>query len=237
MNRILIGFVLAISPLSALAADIVVRNEKRGFYTAVARVPDAKNTPFSDLAQRTYIRWARNDIARFVRQANILLPEMKSLRGRMNYTLTGTATYRSPRLFSVLLEGSEDFGGAHPLAFYRAFTLGTVNGKPQRLGLKDFFRSGSDFKQQVSDAVLNKLMLQEGAEWVKSGKMKELHAAQLQRFVVVPDGLMFLINHYEAGPYAAGRFKVRLTLEELGPDFRSALIRGREKPAQSRKTP
>lgn len=221
--------------LPVSAAEVVLKRSKAGYYSAEARLPDAKGTPFAALAQRTCVQWAKQDMANFVKVTEEILRDVKGARGRCSYETTGKITYRSPRLLSVLLDNYEYAGGAHPSHAYKTFTFGMVDGKPKQMKLADFFRSASDYKQQVSDAVINKLMLDENAIWVLNGEMKKLNAAQLERFVVEPDGLRFLINEYEAGPYAVGRFEIKLTMQELGTDFKRALILGRTAPMRSKK--
>ena len=54
--------------------------------------------------------------------------------------------------------------------------------------------------------------------------MTRLTPLQLNSFCIDRDGLTFLINPYEAGPYSSGTFQVKLTLSELGPHFKRALI-------------
>jgi hypothetical protein len=71
-----------------------------------------------------------------------------------------------------------------------------------------------------SDAVIAKLKQKESATEVTSGQITKLTPEQRERFVATPEGLMFLFDPYEVGPYVAGRFQIRLTAQELGPNFR-----------------
>jgi hypothetical protein len=79
----------------------------------------------------------------------------------------------------------------------------------------------------VSDAVIAKLKGDRRATFVRSGEVKALTPLQLERFVVVQDGLLFFIDPAEAGPFVAGRFQVKLTIAELGPSFRRTFVYGR----------
>jgi hypothetical protein len=56
---------------------------------------------------------------------------------------------------------------------------------------------------------------------------RRLSVEQLNRFSISPTNLTFLLNHYEAGPYASGRFEVVLSITDLGPNFKRALILAR----------
>jgi hypothetical protein len=135
-------------------------------------------------------------------------------------------TYFAPATtISAYLDWSEySPGAAHPNSFYEGFIFTQVDGSPRQLNLSDFFPKGFAYLELVSNAVIEKLKKQESASDVRNGSVRVLNDEQLNRFVVEPDGLLFLINFYEVGPHSAGRFKVKLILDDLGPKFRSDLI-------------
>jgi hypothetical protein len=141
----------------------------------------------------------------------------------------GNVTFYDPNtMISLLVDWIEYSPGAtHPESFYDGVTFAMINASPTGIGLPSLFQPNSNFREIVSKAVIDKLKQEEGATEVQNGSVKALTAAQLNRFVVVPDGLVFLINEYEVGPYSAGRFKIKLTFDELGPDFRRELFQKR----------
>ncbi len=128
-------------------------------------------------------------------------------------------------MISAYIDWSEySPGAAHPNSLYETFTFALVNSLPKRLKLSDFFPNGFAYRELVSNAVIEKLKKQDGASDVISGSVRALNEDQLNRFVIEPGGLLFLINFYEAGPHSAGRFKIKLTSDDLGPKFRSDMI-------------
>lgn len=116
----------------------------------------------------------------------------------------------------------EFLGGAHGISAYRVFNFGDTRGKARQLMLSDLFKKGSTYRSHVSNLLLAKLKEDDDATKVQAGEVKSFSDAQLNRFQVNSDGLTFLFDHFELAPYSNGRFKVKLTTEELGPDFEMA---------------
>lgn len=212
------------------ASGLEVRDVRPGYYRAVTRIPDLSSGIWRRVVNLVCAPWARRMHADFIRECMANVRDRGKPEHPYEYQARGRIAYQSPRLVSILFDALQYTGGAHPLAFYRTFNLGIVNGKPGLLRLADFFAPGSDFHAQVSDAVINKLMLNEAATDVVNGEVTRLTAEQLERFVVEPDVLRFFFKHYEIGPYAAGRFEVKLTIQELGTDFKRALLLARAVP-------
>ncbi|MCC6446400.1 MAG: DUF3298 and DUF4163 domain-containing protein [Armatimonadetes bacterium] len=231
MKKCLLTVILLAAVWQTAAAGTTYKTLKAaqpGYYRVEIRYPHfADNTPLARLANRTIREWARRQRRRFIEEAR------KSFRlGRpiaaFELTARPEVTLYSPsRLISLYFDTMEYTGGAHPTAPYHVMNFGMAAGKPRRLSLADLFRPGSSYRKAVSDAVIARLRTREGADWVQNGEMKALDTFQLDRFVIGRGGLTFLINEYEAGPYAAGRFEIKLPLRELGPDFRRSLIQGR----------
>ncbi|MCS6776282.1 MAG: DUF3298 and DUF4163 domain-containing protein [Chloroherpetonaceae bacterium] len=218
----------------SVASGLELRDVRPGYYRAVTRIPDLSSGPWRKLVYSVCVPWARRAHADFIRECEASFKTFGKPASPYEHQIQGKVIYRSPRLVSILFDMLQYTGGAHPNAFYRTFNLGMVNGKPALMRLADFFVPGSDFRQQISDAIINKLMLNEAAVDVVNGKVTRLTEEQLERFVVGPEGLRFFFNHYELGPYAAGRFNVRLTVQELGTDFKRALLpEGRAAPGAS----
>ena len=167
-----------------------------------------ETTPLAQYANKWLLSWSR------------------SWHGE-NFEAGYRVTYFDPaNLISVLADWMEHSpGAAHPNSSYEGLVFAEIDGSPRQVWLKNFFRDNSDYRERVTKAVIEKLKNEEGASDVRSGEVKTLTNEQLDRFVVEPDGLVFLIDQYEVGPYSAGRFKIKLTFEELGPDFRMEMIR------------
>ena len=135
--------------------------------------------------------------------------------------ITSFSHYASPSLYSV---GMQDYlyeDGAHGGLLRVTFNFALVNGQPKRLSLADFFTTGSDYRSQVEKILLAKLHKDPRALFI--GTVTALTPAQLNRFVVESDGLRFWFDQYEVAPYSAGPVDVKLTIAELGPDFRRSL--------------
>lgn len=149
----------------------------------------------------------------------------QQLPGPYEYQGEGAVTFARPaRLISAVLDVYKFAGGAYGNAWYFPFNYGVIDGKMRRLVLGDLYRPNSGHERLVSMAVIAKLKTDKGATWVRDGQMTSLSVEQLNRFSITPRGLVFLFNQYEAGPYAAGRFEVTLSVQDLGPGFRRDLL-------------
>lgn len=232
----LLTLALLASAWSALAATETAKTLKTsrpGQYEVETRYPRFRDrTPLIRLANRTIEQWAKKGHAGFIQEAKNAFKALEAggseplapYSHEVDYKLT---YYYAPRLISVRFDSMEYRGGAHPISYYSVLNFGEIDGKAKRLTLGDFFRPGSGYRQMVSDAVIEKLKKKEGTDFVASGEVKSLNTEQLNRFSISRDGLTFLLNHYEAGPYSSGRFEIKLTPSELGPDFKKAIILGR----------
>jgi hypothetical protein len=230
MRTLVLALLLSLGAVAEAATVYrTVKTARPGYYTAVTRYPRfTERTPVTRLANAAIAREARGAQAAFVKAAR----KAQAGTGRPHApyehrTEAKVSYFYAPRLVSVTFDTLEYTGGAHPISPYWVLNFGLIDGRAKQLVLGDLFRSGSDYRGRVTELVLRKLKAKEGATWVIDGSVKSLSTEQLNRFAVRPDGLTFLINQYEAGPYVAGRFEIPLTLAELGPDFRRSLIVGR----------
>jgi hypothetical protein len=216
---------------SAGAATVMktLRDEVPGAYAVDVTYPQFTDaTPLARLASRTIEGYMRADVAEFKKAARETLALPQRPPGPYSYDGGSVVTYAVPtRLLSTVLDVYKFSGGAHGNAWYVPFNFGVVDGRVKRLVLGDLFLRGSSYQRLVSDAVIARLKKTEGALWVQDGTMRSLSVEQLNRFSISPTGLTFLLNHYEAGPYASGRFEVALSITDLGPNFKRALILAR----------
>ena len=216
--------------IAAQAADAQtifrkVETKKPGF-NLTAKVPVfTHKTPVALMTNSAMIAWVKSAQLTFAKESG--KPTKDSIVKEYTWDATPTVSYfYAPRLASVLFNVYSYTGGAHPNSNYQVFNYGMIDGKAKRLKITDLFRKGisaSDIKQQISDLVINKLRLDERASFAP----EKLTEAQLASFVIKRDGITYLFAPYEVGPYAVGSFEIKLSLSELGPDFRRALILAR----------
>lgn len=224
-------FILAVCT-TALPAGQRARTlnaEKEGLYSAATRYPEFEDkTPVARLANKALKNWATARQNRFVRECAKNTAQSGKQTANATYTVDYEVTCAYPeRLLSVRFDTFKETGGAHGEPEYVTFTFGLVGGKARRLKLDNFFAPGSAFKDTVTTAVLGKLRRNPRAILVVNGDVTSLTEDQLNRFSVEADGLTFFFNPYEVGPYSSGRFQVKLTMEELGADFKRALLMAR----------
>lgn len=226
IKQLAVAILLVVLARPADAATVMktLRRERAGLYTAEVKYPQfADSTPLARLVNRTIDAWVRADVADFVKSANTAAGQQ--LPGPYEYEGGGSVTYAQPaRLISALLDVYKFSGGAHGGSWYVPFNFGVVGGRLKRLVLGDLFRPNSGHQRLVSAAVIAKLEANEGALWVRDGQLTYLTVEQFNRFSITPQGLVFLFNEYEAGPYASGRFEVSLSIQELGPAFRREML-------------
>lgn len=168
---------------------------------------------------------AQKDVASTVKEFTGYIKDSGDARGGYEYQVTPTLHFFGPNLISLQNFAFIDTHGAHPNSFISTRNYGIVNGRPKLLNLGDFFRPNSDYRAQTYAKIMGKLRKDESAMWIANGTVKEITTAQLNNFTVAPDGLTWIFNHYEMGPYAVGTVETKLSLKELGPDFRRELLR------------
>ena len=204
----------------------VVKNVSKGKYEVKTSIPTfSKPTPLAKFARQTSMAWALKEHKMFIKEAEKDFPGNKKPSHPYEHDMTYRTSFYSPNLISLYFDQYENRGGPHPNSYYHAMTFGIKNGKPQQLKLKDLFIPNSEYKREVSEAVIAKLRKNPRAIQVQEGEVNELTDEQLERFVVTKSGLTFLINTYEVGPHAVGRFEVKLTFAELGEDFRREWVK------------
>ncbi len=228
--RWLLAAALAVIVCQTAAAATVVKTAaaaKPGIYQVEIKYPQFPDvTPLVRFANQTLANWARGELSRFVRDSRRAQGPGKPQAPYSYNANFKVSNFSAARLVSVFFDTHAYTGGAHGNSAYVVFNFGMVEGKARRLALGDLFRPGAGYPQKISDAVIKKLKQDKRASFVADGEVKSLTPEQLERFVIEPGGLVFLIDPYEAGPYAAGQFQVKLTPDELGPDFRRSLVFG-----------
>ena len=140
------------------------------------------------------------------------------------FGLTPRLAFYGSKLISLQQSTYYYAGGAHPNSDIATRNYGMSGARPKLLALGDFFRPGSNYRAPIAAKILAKLKAQ-GADWVLDGTIKNLETDQLNNFSAGKDGLKWIFSPYEMGPYSAGYIEAKLSLKELGPDFRRELLR------------
>jgi hypothetical protein len=199
--------------------------ERPGFLKAETKLPYfSEASPLSRIANEEVTRFALQRQTKFVEDGLRTLDATGTPNAPYEYRAEGRVAHRSPTLISVEVDLYSFSGGAHGNQELFAFNYGLTDGKARPLTLGDFFERGTNYERLVSDAVLEKLKTDPKATEVAGGRVARLTRAQVNRFVVGPDGLTFVLNPYEVGPYSSGTFRVKMTVGELGPSFKKAML-------------
>jgi len=221
---------VALACQSGSAATVMKRavGVKPGYYDIQLTYPQFSDaTPLVRFANTMLALWVRTELDRFTQEHGRVFAGPAKLRAPYTYTATPKiSSFAATRLISVVFDTSQYMGGAHGNPAYVVFNFGVIDTKATRLALGDLFRPEAPYRRFVSEVVITKLKRDERAVFVRNGQVKGLTPLQLERFVVDSDGLLFLIDPDEVGPYAAGRFQVKLSVAELGPGFRRTFVFG-----------
>lgn len=124
-------------------------------------------------------------------------------------------SFQGKDLISASTQVTTYTGGVHPNTNFLAYNFGLVGGKPARLRLSSLFSKGVDGLAVVSKLVIAKLKKTEGAYWVKDGEVKQMSAEQGDRYAIAKDGLTFIFDPYEMGPYSSGTIRAKVAFSEL----------------------
>jgi len=202
---------------------------KPGYFDVQLIYPNFSDaTPLARFANTMLGLWARTELDRFTQEHARVFAAPDKPRAPYAYAATPKVMYFAPtRFISVVFDTYQFTGGAHGNPVSVVFNFGVIGTKAARLALGDLFQPQTPYRRLVSEAVIKKLKSDDRASFVRNGDVKALTLLQLERFVVAQDGLIFLIDPAEAGPYVAGRFQVKLTVPELGPGFRRTFVYGR----------
>ncbi len=184
-----------------------------------ARTPLSRyaNAQISSRTRVDFAAWVRDTRAQ-IRESPTDLPYDYSVAPAPNALVT-------PRLISLCLDNYAFDGGAHGMTISNPLNFGLVSGRPKLLSLGDFFRPGTRYRALVESRIFAHLRKNPNAVWVQDKSVKTLATEQFNSFTAERDGLRWIFNQYEMGPYAAGPIEVKLPLAELGAGFRRELLR------------
>lgn len=145
---------------------------------------------------------------------------------RRKYTsrTTPTLVYDSPGFISMRRDSSMYRGDMGMDSRTVTRNYGIVDGRPQRLTLGNFYRSGSDYRMDTETKILDKLRQSDTAVNVSNGRIKRLTDAQLNNFVTDGNGMTWVFSPGELGPRNMGYTEVTLDRNELGPDYENNIF-------------
>ena len=226
---LLMGMLLLIGAVMAEAQVTykTITAKKKGVISSAKMPVFRAKTPVAALANQTLTAFVKKGQTAFLKETTA--PPKGSPVPEYSQEYTAKTYYNyAPRLISVEVGTSFYTGGAHPGYAVQCFNFGNIDGKVKRLGLLDLFSKkaeSKDTRQQIKDALLNKLhSLKDIASFVKDGTVTDLTNAQLDNFVILADGLEFIFSPYEVGSWAEGVITVKLSVSELGSEFRKMLL-------------
>ncbi len=217
-----IGLLLTLSPQGGTVTREIVQS-KENFYKATATYLEFTSHPLRTTINPVLAQIAKNRQNLWVNSVKNSLPATPPT-APWEHEIGMEVAYLTPELLSILISRYEYSGGAHPNHGVEAVNFGIVAGKAKRLTIADFFEPGFNYRKHISAKVLAILRRAEGADWVKNGDVKSLDEKMVQRFTVAANGLTWHFNPYDVGPYAAGDFEVKLSVEQLGLKFRKSLL-------------
>ncbi len=212
--------------LCAGATPQTLKSSKQGYYKAVATYPKfSERTKVARETNGLILRWIRKEQQRFVKEARKTQESLGMPTAPYHHAIDYVVRHADTMaLISVQCEVYQYTGGAHGNSAFVVFNVGIVDGKARRVTLADFFGSDTSYSLWISDTLLSRLKQDDRATFIREGTVRTLTKDQLELFVVQEDGLLFLFNRYDVGPYSAGTFSVKLTLAELGENFNRSLI-------------
>jgi hypothetical protein len=188
-----------------------------------SRTPLARfaNARVKFLQRHGYFKWlsqTKKDLQRASGENSVgALPYEYESNPSLNY-------YSPSRLISLQLVSYQFLGGAHGSSSFQNYNFAMVGGKPKELKLADLFVPGTDYRKIVETRVFANLKKNESATWVQDGSVKKLTPEQFNNFSIGRDGITWLFNEYEMGPYANGQIEAKLSASELGPGFKRSLM-------------
>jgi len=187
-------------------------NNKPNEWKASIAFPVFKgDTEVVAFANEALSKRAQSLLADFLRQTKANIAALG--HGGMEAKTDASISLIGRQLITGVMTSYAYVGGAHGMTNFLPYNFAMVAGKPKQLTFGDIFRP--DAAAQVSERVLAKLVGVERAAWVAEGEVTGMTPIQLDRFVITKDGVKFLFDRYELGPYVAGSFTVTLLYSEI----------------------
>lgn len=189
-----------------------------------ATLPNLRSTTPGTAANDAAWKNIRTNAAQVVKIAKEEAKSEFGLRSPYTVQVDTIASYNTPRLASLVTGNYQYTGGAHGNYFFRAYNYGAIEGPLRPLKTRDFFAKGSNWTQDVTFAIFAKIRSNPAASWVQQGEIREFKEQDLQTIGIHADGLTFYFDPYALGSWADGPFKIKLSIEELGPNFKKGWL-------------
>ncbi len=230
---ILLVFLILSQSVSAQFVMQELKCGKPGIYRAETTYPHFRETsPLTRFANSKIVEWVKRDQADHILTAEEAAEirkrdqeQAKKYGGWSNLPWEYNAgcqvtMFRPNNLISILCKVFEYTGGAHPNTTYQAFNFGHLAGHDRTLTLSDFFRQGGRPPEGIRKIIAKKAKNPEGNS---VGKI-EINDTEVDKFVVEPDGLRFVFNQCEIAACYAGELEAKVTIKDLGSDFRRDIL-------------
>lgn len=218
MTRLIL-LILAAAPLAARDLPVTFRLERQsggGYWRAVARVPVF---PAADRLGSYANRAVADLVAAAVEEFRVAVADAtQDGKPPVPYQidLTTTVSLATDQVISLYTTEVTYTGGAHPNSAFRVLNVAMRDGLPVEVKLEDVLTPPDRAERLANELLIGRLKQVERASWVVSGEVTEFEPPTLRRFILTPTAVSWLIQPYEAAPYAAGEFVVKVPLSELG---------------------
>jgi len=211
----------ALIGLSSVAAqrDISVRwrkmhQAKPGIYDVAVSYPQfSGSSPLARAASAAFKTEALRDLGEFRKNAISDAKEFGKLRGEYGIDRSAVLGIVSDTVISGYLVDYDYSGGAHPNTVYVPITYGLVNGKPERLTVRQIALPS------VSPAdVLAKTVIPQVNAIKKKNEGDPIGSIDLKyanRFIVTRKGITWVFSPYDIGAYAEGPFIIDVPWSRL----------------------
>ena len=194
-----------------------------GKKAATLRLPRLQTrSPLCDLAEKAVADAEKRGVAAWVTEERELLRVSPDAAKNMGCESNTVLKFDDPKALSFRSESQHYNGvGAHGMTNRRTYNFGFVAGKPARFGISEAFLRDKPTRVLLQELLVGRAGQMEGAEWIAEGAVKYLSDAQLNRFWIDRDALVWEFDPYELGPYAVGAFVVRVPKAEVSKLIRS----------------
>jgi hypothetical protein len=125
-----------------------------------------------------------------------------------------------PALLSVVVRTEFYSGGAHGMSFTRTYNFWHLAGKPKTFGLWDALKGDAASRRELDYLLMQKALADNRTAWVDEGMITDFKQQNLSRFYFTRDGITFVFDPYELGPYAVGTIELSIPYGELKPIIR-----------------
>jgi hypothetical protein len=197
---------------------------QKGVFDANVTLRDLTGTLAGDAVNSAATVANEKSLKDFIKLARADAKALGKLTSPYELITKTESAYNSPRLANLTTNTYVYTGGAHGNYFFRSYTYGAIEGPLRELKLADFFAKGSHWPQDLTFALLTKLQTRSSVSSIDSGPVRDFKEEDLKTFSVQADGLTFYFDPYVLGSWAEGPQRVKLSIAELGPNFKKGYL-------------